>query len=286
MARTLRPLSSYPARVVKKIWKITPYDKKQGYSVRKSSPTRLTVLENGSKTIFATKIDRDHAGMYYVDGPWLVLETSPRATEAHRRSIAEWKQREATRLAATAKAQARPTYKQFIRQLTKELGAPRKAAACNRQHLAFKAPTDARCAELVAEATTCGASATLFYARWGRELRVVAGSPVPLFALFDWNAWGPDKGGTLEQAVIALDKAAGVTLDYVAFTGDIFSLSLARPLRGKIPFETVLADRLRCKVEWLREDFPKQRLLYGNRPATWKRLSSRIIDPGTEDFDD
>jgi len=283
MARALRPLSSYPARVVKKIWKIAPYDKKLVYSTRKSSPTRLTVLENGRKEVFATKIERDHPGNYGIAGQWLVLETSPRAAEAHRRDVAEAHANETARLAAVAKAEANPAYKSFVRQLTKELGRPRKAAACNRNHLAFTAPKDARCAELIAQARASGASATLFYARWGRELRVVAGSPAPLFALFDWTAWGPSDGGTLEQAVTALDDAAGLVLDYVDFIGSVFSLSLDRPLR-KIPFEAVLARRLQCKVAWLREDFPKQRLVYGERPTTWKKLSSRITDPGTEDI--
>jgi hypothetical protein len=259
---------------------------RQSFEVFESSLAR--VLRRPGRTscrIFATKIERDHPGNYYVAGRWLVLETSPRGTEEHRRRVAEARANETARLAAVAKAEAKPAYKLFIRQLTKELGTPRKAAACNRKHLAFKAPGDARCAELVAEARTNGASATLFYARWGRELRVVAGSPAPLFALFDWNAWGPSDGGTLEQAVMALDKAAGVTLDYVEFTGGVFSLSLDRPLR-KIPFEAVLADRLQCQVEWLREDFPKKRLACGERPTTWKKLSSQIEDPGTEDFDD
>jgi hypothetical protein len=285
VARALRPLSSYPQRVVKKIWKIAPYDKTVIYSTRKSSPARLTILENGRKEIFATKIKRDHPGHYVIAGRWLVLETRPRAAEADRRRAAEERAIEAARLAAVAKAEAKPVYKSFIRRLTKELGPPRKAEACNRKHLAFKAPDDARCAELIAEARTSGASATLFYAQWGRELRVVAGSPAPLFALFNWNAWGPGDGGTLEEAVTALDRAAGVTLDYVDFMGDVFSLSLDRSLR-KIPFEAVLADRLHCQVEWLREDFPNKRLVYGERPAKWKKLTSLIEDPGTEDYGD
>lgn len=284
MARALRSLSSYPTRVVKKIWKITPYEKAVVYSTRKSSPTRLTVVENGRKEIFATKIDREHSGNYRVDGRWLVLETNPRMEEEYRRYIAEYEAAETARVDALAKAEAKPAYKAFIRALTKELGKPRKAEACNRKHLAFKAPRDARCAELIAEAKTSGASATLFYARSGRELRVVAGPPTALFALFDWNVWGPNDG-ELEKAIAALDKAAGVTLDYVEFTGEAFAISLDRPLR-KAPFEAVLADRLQYRVEWLREDLPKQRLVYGNRPVTWKKLTSRIVDPGTEDDDE
>ena len=71
-------------------------------------------------------------------------------------------------------------------------------------------------------------------------------------------------------------------LDYVDFTGQVFSLTLDRPL-SKIPFEAVLADRLQCNVEWLREDFPNKRLVYGKRPTTWRKLSSLICDPGSRD---
>lgn len=284
MVRALRPLSSYPTRVVKKIWKITPYDKAVVYSTRKSSPTRLTVVENGRKEIYATKIEREHSGNYRVQGQWLVLETSPRTEEEFRRFIAKREASEKVRLDALAMAEAKPAYRSFVRALTKELGKPRKAEACNRKHLAFKAPSDARCAELIVEAKRSGASATLFYARWGRELRVVAGPATALFALFGWDAWGPNDR-ELEKAIAALDKAAGVTLDYVEFTGEAFSISLDRSPR-KIPFEKVLADRLHYLVEWLREDVPKQRLVYGNRPVTWKKLTSRIVDPGTEDEDE
>ncbi len=281
MARALRPLSSYPTRVVQKIWNITPYDRSVVYSTRKSSPTRLTVVENGRKEVFAIKIEREHSGNYRIAGRWLVLETNPRMEEQYRRLIAAAEAAETVRLDAVAAAEAKPAYKAFIRALTKELGKPRKAEACNRKHLAFKAPSDARCADLITEAKTRGASATLFYARWGRELRVVAGPPTALFALFGWNVWGPNDR-ELEKAIAALDKAAGVTLDYVDFTSEAFSISLARPLR-KAPFEAVLANRLGYRVAWLREDLPKKRLVYGNRPVTWKKLTSRIVDPGTED---
>jgi hypothetical protein len=281
MVRAVRPLSSYAQRVVKKIYKISPYDKAVAYSTRRSSPTRLTILENGSKEIFAMKVERD-SGHYRIDKQWLVLETSPRAQESWRRFVAGCETERKDRLAAEADSAAKPAYKTFIRALTRELGKPRRAAACNRKHLAFEAPSDGRCAELIAEARTSGAAATLYYARWGRELRVVAGPPVALFALFDWQAWSPGTGVTLEQAVAALDKAAGLTLDYVEFSAEAFSLSLDRPLR-KIPFEAVLADRLQCKVERLREGLSARRLVYGKRPVSWKKRTSKIVDPGTED---
>ena len=276
--RTPRPLSSYPALKTTRVWRIEPFDRKIAYSVRMPSLRTVTVLANGRAEIYRAKVDPKLPGRFRVSERWLVHERSPRAEEELRRHVAA----QEAKLATRAKAEKNPRFQTFVRRLTKELGAPRKARACDRAQRAFRAPSDERCAELIADARRSHAAATLYLAPWGRELRVVAGRVGGLAALFDWNIYGP---GLLEPALDELDADAGLTIDYIC-NEDWFSLHLERLPRRAVALGKAIAKGFGYG-ERSRRDITthlKSRAWVVGPPASeWEQVWDVIRDPGTED---
>lgn len=277
MPAKVKPLSAYPVRETKRIWKIAPYDPAVAYSVRMASPTLLTVLANGSREVFRKRVERDLPGQFRVKGRTLIYEVYPRELERARRAHVEAERMRAERAREEATARGNPAYRAFVRRLTKELGKPRAARACDRKQLAFRAPSDERCAELIQEARRSAASATLYLARWGRELRVIAGRVGPLAALFEWNLYGP---GALEPALDALDRDAGLTIDYIGWAADTFSFSLdRRPRRERL---AAVNDVFFINRAGLARQQRARRFAVGD-PADSAPITRVIVDPGTED---
>jgi hypothetical protein len=264
------------------VWRIEPFDREIPYSVHMPSSRTVTVLANGRDEIYRAKVDPKLPGRFRVAGCWLVHERSPRAEEELRRDVAA----QEAKLAARAKAEKDQQFQAFVRRLTKELGAPRKARACDRAQRAFHAPSDERCAELIAEAHRSHAAATLYLAPWGRELRVVAGRVGGLAALFDWNIYGP---GLLEPALDELDADAGLTIDYM-WNEDWFSLHLDRVPRRAVSLGKAIAKGFGYGERSRREITTclKARAWVVGPPASgWEQLWDVIRDPGTEDdFED
>jgi hypothetical protein len=277
MSRRLRSLSTYPKHRTQRIWHIDPYEPDVPYSVRMASPTAVTVLANGSREVFRKRVKRDLPGRFVVEGRTLIYETFPRAEERHRRAVSKSQAKLADRAARETRARANPSYKAFVRRLTAELGRPRQAGACDRRQLAFRAPSDERCAELIQEARRSGASATLYLARWGRELRVVAGRVGQLAALFDWEMYGM---GTFEPALDALDRDAGVTIDYVGWFGIICSFTLDHrpPRRNK--YLGPLSELFNMRLDVLARCFQARSLVIGDRSEA-DAVTRLIEDPGT-----
>jgi hypothetical protein len=278
MPRTPRPLSSYPELTTTRVWRIDPYDRATAYSVRMASSRTVTVLANGRDEVYRAKVDPGLPGRHAIAGRWLVHQRSPRAEEEVRRSVAAHQ----AKLAAWAKAEKDRAFQAFVRRLTKELGAPRKARACDRAQRAFRAPSDERCAALIAEARRSRAAATLYLAPWGRELRVVAGRVGGLAALFDWNIYGP---GRLEPALDALDEAAGLTIDYIG-DEEWFSLHLDRVPRRPASHGKAITRGFGYGARSQRDITTRLKArawIVGPPASAWARRWDFIRDPGAED---
>jgi hypothetical protein len=288
--RKLRPLTSYPVTRTKILWRIAPFDPSLAYSTHMRSPRTLTVLANGSREVYRTRVERDLPGRFAVRDRTLVYETYPREQERWRRGRVAWKAALARRVAAEARAQANPAYKRFHRRLVAELGRPRRARANGRAVPAFRAPSDQRCAELIEEAKRSGASATLFLTPWGRELRVVAGPVSQLAALWDAETFGTNTGayvlaelddrGPFERALEALDVDAGLTIEYVGFYGRFFSLRLERRPR-RTSYLDALSEAFDVGKPWLAARLRTRSLTIGDR-SEWQQITREIVDPGDE----
>lgn len=277
-----KPLRSFPVSHRRQLWKIAPYDPKKAYTTRMPSKRTVTVLEEGSREVHRQKVEPDLPGRFVVEGCWLVYVSYPRAAEELRRDQSKQAAADANRASELAAAKGSSAFKAFILRLNRELGRARTARACDREHRAYRAPSDARCAELIQEARRSGASATLFLAPWARELRVVPGGIGALAALFDWNTYGP---GDLAPALEALDAAAGLTLDHV-FNEDQFSLHLDRTPHSIAPIAKVLAARLQFSMSEMVAALEARVLTVGEPPSTWTKFSDAIYDPGVDEGDD
>lgn len=138
---------------------------------------------------------------------------------------------------------------------------------------AFPAPDDARCAELLQVARAAGGAATLYLAPWARELRVVAGRVGELAELF----LGPHE---LEPVFDALDRDAGLTLDYVATDLHQYALHVDRMPTQLAKYGAALETHLvhDGPIATLRRE---RRLALGPPASAWKRRSKTIIEPIT-----
>jgi hypothetical protein len=269
-----------PEVVTKRIWKIAPLDPARYYSSHLPSPRVVAVLENGRKEVFRTAVKPVEGDAFVVENGWLVHRSFPRRLQALKDERAATTARLARRAAIRSTALAAPAYKDFLRRVTRELGKPRAAKACGRAQIAFKAPNDARCAELIEEARRAHAAATLFLAGWGRELRVVPGGPAALCTLFGDYFHDP-----LETMFEDLDADGGLTFDYIA-DDQQFALHLARrPRRAKAhaanligPFGLELAD--------VTAALNKRALVVGDPASTWRKTQRAIIDPAVYGDDD
>ncbi|MBL0220221.1 MAG: hypothetical protein IPQ07_40920 [Myxococcales bacterium] len=270
-------MARLPSFIDHRLWRLSPRDRKKAYSVLRPSPGIVEVLEEGRKVLHRAKVTPKAPGEYVLVDDWLVHRTFPRVDAAYRKE----KEREAaakTRSAnAIDKAERAPKFQVFLDQLTRELGKPRIPKTLRCRMRAFRAPDDARCLELVQQARAAGGAATLYLAPWARELRVVAGRVSQLAELF----LGPHE---LEAVFDALDRDAGLTLEYVATDIEQYSLRIDRApkriatYRSQLQTHLVHDDPDDDPVATLRREL---HLDMGPPTSEWTRRSKTIREPIT-----
>lgn len=268
-----------PISIDRRLWRLPVRDKKKAYSARRASPSIVEVLEQGSKALHREKVDARAPGDYLVVGEWLVHRTYPRAEAAYHKALEREAAAAKRRATASAKAEAAPKFQALIGQLTRELGKPRTPKTLHHAMRSFPAPDDARCAELIQHARGAGGAATLYLAPWARELRVVAGRVGQLAELF----LGPHE---LEPVFDALDRDAGLTLDYVATDLDQYALHVDRRPKQLAKYGAALETHLvhDDPIATLRRE---RRLALGPPASAWKRRARTIREPITgPDSDD
>ncbi|MCE9571781.1 MAG: hypothetical protein K8W52_01360 [Deltaproteobacteria bacterium] len=270
-------MARLPITLDRRLWRLPHPDPKKAYSAYRASPRRIEVLEQGKRVLHREAVDPDAPGDYVVEHGWLIHRTYPRAAAEHaqeQQRAADLARRKAT---ALAKAERAPAFQAYLAQLERELGAPRIPKTLGHPMRAYPAPRDARCAVLIQQARAAGGAATLYLAPWARELRVVVGRVGQLAELF----LGPHR---LEQAFDALDRDAGLTLEYVATDHWQFALHVDRPPKAKARYADVLEEDLLCEdaVGLLRRE---RQLRMGALPRAWKRRARRIKEPITFERD-
>ena len=263
-----------------RLCKLPSLDRNKAYITRRPSKRIVEVLEQGSRVFHRQAVDPKATGDFVIERGWLINRTYPRAEEDNRIQLLEAAETRARIARERARVEGDPEFKKFVGRTTRELGSPRRAMACDQRQRAFPAPGDTRCAELIQEARASGASATLFLAPWGRELRVIAGRVGKLAALFDWSAFGP---GTLEPALDALDRDAGLTLDHVWYGASEFSLHLDRVPKRVATYAAVLANHLDAFKAPVVAALRARVWTVGPATDTWSKITSKIYDPGHGD---